>query len=542
MDFMNLHQAAHGDREFGYIETRLRVAAQDGRRPLEGPVRRRPHRRLVARGLRVARGPPPQGRPLRRQHAPGRRHRGRQGRGPDPARRDGQRLRLGRARRGGPRRPRGGRRPPRRGLRATSTTWRPSSAPTATVRSSLRDAARIEAGLRAILTAGGFGAWTDTFEDLDGLSQLPGIAAQRLMADGFGFGAEGDWKSAVMVRLLKVMATGLPGGTSFMEDYTYDLDPANPTVLGAHMLEVCPSHRRSTARAARSTRWASAARPTRCGWSSTPPRARRSSPGSPTSATGSASSPTSIDIVAPGHELPRLPVARAVWKPRPDMRTAVEAWLSAGGAHHTALSRAIGPGAADRLRRDGRHRAAAHRRDDDRGGLPARGPLEPGVPPPRARVLGRRRDASVAGRPPRGGLAGEPRARPGRPRDALVRQRERDRPRRRHHRDQAERRPLRGPAARRPWWPWRSTTGGWSTDASGPRRTRRRTSRSTGRSRTSAAWCTRTRPPRPPGPRPVARSRRSGRPTPTTSTARCRSRPRSATRRSTAPTRPRRAP
>src|SRR4029077_1200483 len=108
-------------------------------------------------------------------------------------------------------------------------------------REELREAARIEVGLRSLLTAGGFGAFTDTFEDLGGLKQLPGIAAQRLMADGYGFGAEGDWKSAVLVRLMKVMATGLPGGTSFMEDYTYDLDPDGPKVLGAHMLEVCPT-------------------------------------------------------------------------------------------------------------------------------------------------------------------------------------------------------------------------------------------------------------------------------------------------------------
>jgi L-arabinose isomerase len=108
-------------------------------------------------------------------------------------------------------------------------------------RETLREAARIEAALREFMTAGGFSAITDTFENLDGLKQLPGIAAQRLMADGYGFGAEGDWKTAVMVRLVKVMAKGLPGGTSFMEDYTYHLDPAGPKVLGAHMLEVCPS-------------------------------------------------------------------------------------------------------------------------------------------------------------------------------------------------------------------------------------------------------------------------------------------------------------
>jgi len=108
-------------------------------------------------------------------------------------------------------------------------------------RASLRDAARIEAGLRSFLADGGFGAFTDTFEDLEGLRQLPGIAAQRLMADGYGFAAEGDWKTAALLRIAKVMSAGLDGGTSFMEDYTYDLAPAGPKVLGAHMLELCPS-------------------------------------------------------------------------------------------------------------------------------------------------------------------------------------------------------------------------------------------------------------------------------------------------------------
>ena len=110
-----------------------------------------------------------------------------------------------------------------------------------TRRDSLVDAARIEAGLRSFLDSRGSKAFTDTFEDLHGLPQLPGIAAQRLMADGYGFGGEGDWKAAALVRILKVMAAGLPGGTSFMEDYTYDLTPGGQKVLGAHMLEICPS-------------------------------------------------------------------------------------------------------------------------------------------------------------------------------------------------------------------------------------------------------------------------------------------------------------
>ncbi len=109
------------------------------------------------------------------------------------------------------------------------------------MRERLREAARIEVGLRAFLTAGDFKGFTDTFEDLHGMHQLPGIAVQRLMADGFGFGAEGDWKTAALVRAMKVMATGLKGGASFMEDYTYHLDPKGMKVLGAHMLEICPS-------------------------------------------------------------------------------------------------------------------------------------------------------------------------------------------------------------------------------------------------------------------------------------------------------------
>ena len=117
----------------------------------------------------------------------------------------------------------------------------PELGPNGGRRAELRAAARIEAGLRSFIEQGGFGAFTDTFEDLDGLAQLPGIGVQRLMAEGIGFGAEGDWKTAVMVRLVKVMAQGLPGGTSFMEDYTYHLDPLAPKILGAHMLEVCPT-------------------------------------------------------------------------------------------------------------------------------------------------------------------------------------------------------------------------------------------------------------------------------------------------------------
>jgi L-arabinose isomerase len=185
-------------------------------------------------------------------------------------------------------------------------------------------------------------AFTDTFEDLGALRQLPGIAAQRLMADGYGFGAEGDWKTSTLVRLVKVMATGLPGGTSFMEDYTYHLDPDGPSVLGAHMLEVCPT--------------IAAARP-RCeihplsiGARSDPVRLVFDAATGPALVAGMTDLgdrfrivANVIDIVGSEHSLPRLPVARAVWRPRPDLRTAVETWLAAGGAHHTVLTRAIDP-------------------------------------------------------------------------------------------------------------------------------------------------------------------------------------------------------
>jgi L-arabinose isomerase len=209
-------------------------------------------------------------------------------------------------------------------------------------RPELREAARIEAGLRTFLEAGGFGAFTDTFEDLGALRQLPGIAAQRLMADGYGFGAEGDWKTAVLVRLVKVMATGLPGGTSFMEDYTYDLDPAGPTVLGAHMLEVCPTIAAGRPRCE--------IHPLSIGGRADPVRLVFDAASGPAFVAGMTDLgdrfrivANFIDIVGAAQPLPRLPVARAVWKPRPDLRTAVEAWLIAGGAHHTVLSRAVDP-------------------------------------------------------------------------------------------------------------------------------------------------------------------------------------------------------
>jgi L-arabinose isomerase len=208
-------------------------------------------------------------------------------------------------------------------------------------RESLRDAARIEAGLRGFLDAGGFRAFTDTFENLDGLEQLPGLAAQRLMADGYGFGAEGDWKTAALLRMAKVMSSGLDGGTSFMEDYTYDLGPAGASVLGAHMLEVCPS--------IAAGRPSCEIHPLSIGGKSDPVRLVFTAASGPAVVVAMLDLGdrfrlvlNQVEIVEPPEDLPRLPVARALWRPEPDFATAAEAWLRAGGPHHTVLCQALG--------------------------------------------------------------------------------------------------------------------------------------------------------------------------------------------------------
>lgn len=203
----------------------------------------------------------------------------------------------------------------------------------------VREAACIEAGMRTFLNSGGFRAFTTNFEDLHGLEQLPGLAVQRLMADGYGFGAEGDWKTAALLRIMKVMAEGLEGGTSFMEDYTYHLDPENMAVLGAHMLEVCPS--------------IAAGRPTLevhplgIGGKDDPARLVF------TAAPGDAVAASLVEIgdrfrlivntmkVIECPPMPRLPVASVLWKPAPDLKRAATAWIYAGGAHHTSFSQAL---------------------------------------------------------------------------------------------------------------------------------------------------------------------------------------------------------
>ena len=207
-------------------------------------------------------------------------------------------------------------------------------------RAALREAARIELGLRAFLENGHFKAFTTTFEDLHGLVQLPGLSVQRLMADGYGFGAEGDWKTAALVRAMKVMAAGLPGGTSFMEDYTYDLNIKSPKVLGAHMLEVCESiaGQKPTLEI----------HPLSIGGKADPPRLVFDvSKGPAIVATlldmGNRFRMVvnEIDVIDPVQPLVRLPVARAVWIPRPDLKTAAAAWILAGGAHHTGFSQSL---------------------------------------------------------------------------------------------------------------------------------------------------------------------------------------------------------
>jgi L-arabinose isomerase len=205
---------------------------------------------------------------------------------------------------------------------------------------SLRYAARIEAGLREFLTDGGFGAFTTNFEDLGGLRQLPGLAVQRLMADGYGFGGEGDWKTSVLVATVKAMGAGTGRGTSFMEDYTYHFGPGEPKILGAHMLEVCPS--------IAVDRPSLEIHPLGIGGREDPVRLVFDAAPGPAVVLGIAHVGdryrlvlNEVEVVPPDEPLPKLPVARAVWKPKPNLSTSAEAWLTAGGPHHTVLSQAV---------------------------------------------------------------------------------------------------------------------------------------------------------------------------------------------------------
>lgn len=207
---------------------------------------------------------------------------------------------------------------------------------------SLRYAARQEIALRGFLEGVGAKAFTTTFEDLGDLRQLPGLAVQRLMADGYGFGAEGDWKTAILVRAAKVMGAGLPGGASLMEDYTYDLTPGEELILGAHMLEICPTLTTAKPRVE--------IHPLGIGGKEDPVRMVFNA--DPTEGAVVVSladmrdrfrlTANVVDVVEPPADLPHLPVARAVWKPRPSFAVSAESWLTAGGAHHTVMSTAAG--------------------------------------------------------------------------------------------------------------------------------------------------------------------------------------------------------
>jgi L-arabinose isomerase len=340
MDFMNLNQAAHGDREFGYIQTRLGVR----RKTVAGHVSDPRVVASVATWARAAAGWAAT-RSLRLA-------------------RFGDNMRYVAV-------TEGDKTEAEAVFGVQVNTWgvndlvaavdaadksdvddlvaeyadrydvEPSLLPGGERHESLRYGAAIELGLRSFLEAGGFGAFTTNFEDLGGLRQLPGLAVQRLMADGYGFGAEGDWKTAVLVRAAKVMGAGLPGGASLMEDYTYDLTPGEERILGAHMLEVCPTLTAGRPRLE--------IHPLSIGGREDPVRLIfTADPGSGVVVALSDMRDrfrlvaNQVELVPPNAPLPKLPVGRAVWKPAPDFQTSVTAWLTAGGAHHTVLSTAVG--------------------------------------------------------------------------------------------------------------------------------------------------------------------------------------------------------
>jgi L-arabinose isomerase len=339
MDFMNLHQSAHGDREFGFLETRLRRA----RKTVVGHWRDPEVVARVATWTRAAAGwNEAQSLSVVRFGDNMRRVAVTEGDKVEAQ------IRLGFAVDG-------------YGVGELVAATRevddaavdrlvseyedrydlvPALARDGERRESLREAARIEAGLRTFLDAHSARAFTDTFEDLDGLPQLPGLAVQRLMADGYGFAGEGDWKTAALVRITKVMSAGLDGGASFMEDYTYHFAPNDPKVLGAHMLEICPSISGERPRCE--------IHPLSIGGREDPVRLVFTAAPGPAVVVGLLDLGTrfrlvanEVEVVPPDEDLPRLPVARAVWRPKPSLGVAAAAWLEAGGPHHTSFSAAL---------------------------------------------------------------------------------------------------------------------------------------------------------------------------------------------------------
>jgi L-arabinose isomerase len=339
MDFMNLNQAAHGDREFGFVQTRLGVP----RKTVSGHVSDPTVAERVGAWARVARG-----RAALRSMRVARFGDNMRNVAVTEGDKVEAELRFG----------------------ASVNTYGvndlvaaveavengrvdhlvadyldlyevvPELHPGGARHESLRYGGRIELGLRDFLTAGDFTAFTTNFEDLGGLRQLPGLAVQRLMDDGYGFGGEGDWKTSVLLRTLKVVAEGMPGGTSFMEDYTYHLVPGEERILGAHMLEVCPSIAAGRPRVE--------IHPLGIGGREDPVRLVFDAEPGAAVVVGMTDMgerfrlvANEIDVVPPDEPLPRLPVARAVWRPLPDLRTSTECWLMAGGPHHTVLSTAL---------------------------------------------------------------------------------------------------------------------------------------------------------------------------------------------------------
>ncbi|MES2794318.1 MAG: L-arabinose isomerase [Bacteroidota bacterium] len=216
----------------------------------------------------------------------------------------------------------------------------PSLAKNGSMRPSLVEAARIELGLKAFLEEGDFSAYTNTFEDLHGMRQLPGIGSQRMMAAGYGYGGEGDWKTSAMVHIMKVMGIGLPGGNSFMEDYTYHFDPTNPMVLGSHMLEICPSIAKGKV--------SCEVHPLGIGGKEDPVRLVFDVPAGPAINVSLIDMGNrfrlivnEVEAVEIKEKFPKLPTARALWKPLPNMEIGLQAWILAGGAHHTVYSQNI---------------------------------------------------------------------------------------------------------------------------------------------------------------------------------------------------------